>query len=140
MRPPRRYRRAVSGSGGFSLCEVALAIGIFVFVLISLLGVLPSILSSSRSSQDLSLAVGLADKLAGEFARADFASLSAATTCYYDDLGNRVSDSSSAIYFVTVEPTDSVSRSLKNIRINVTRGTNQTTSRAFSYLIFDQGT
>lgn len=140
MRPLRRYRCAGSSSGGFSLCEVALAIGIFVFALVSLLGVMPTVLSSLRSSQDLYVAVGLADKLAGEFARSDFAALPAAMTCYYDDLGNKVSDSSSAVYFVTVVPTDSVSRSLKNIRINVARGTNEMNSRAFSYLIFNQGT
>lgn len=117
-----------------------MAIGIFVFVLISLLGVLPTVLSSSRSSLDLSTAVSLADKLAAEFAQSNFTNLTASTTCFYDDLGNRLSNSSSAIYFATVDPTNSVSRNLKNIKISVTRGTNQANSRAFSYLVFNQGT
>jgi type II secretory pathway pseudopilin PulG len=49
--PAREFHRPTDSSGGFSLIEVVLAIGIVSFALVAILGLLPVALDSARNSQ-----------------------------------------------------------------------------------------
>jgi Tfp pilus assembly protein PilV len=135
-RPAARGRRVTARA--FSLCEVAIAVGIFVFALTALLGLLPSALTSARHSLDLSTATQLADGLAAEYERTEFSALPGKETWhYFDDLGNELPGADQAVYRAKVAVTPSDSANLKMVKITVFRGTEGGSSRSFCYSIFN---
>jgi uncharacterized protein (TIGR02598 family) len=82
MQIPRHIR----STQAFSLIEVVLAIGVVSFAMVSILGLIPVGLTTFRNAMDLSVEAGIAQRLAGEVQRTDFANLS--TTNYtFDDQG-----------------------------------------------------
>lgn len=68
-----RRRRAVVA--GFSLVEVALAVGIAGFALVSLLGLLPIGLNTFRTAMDTSVCAQIAQRVFNDAQQADFAVL-----------------------------------------------------------------
>lgn len=142
------FNRTSSKRAAFSLVEVVLALGIFVFAQLSLLGLGPLAMSSARSSLDMATAVQLADGLASQFAQTRFSSLPPSDTSkiyYYDELGKdltaTVANDPNApySYSATVSVSDDVSSNLKNIKITVTQGKYASGSKTFCYLLFNQG-
>lgn len=115
-----------------------MALGIFVFVLVSLLGLLPVALTSYRTSLDLSTAVAVCDSLAAQISQNGFATVKE-DKFYFDEIGRSVSAETSATYVAKVTPTSLTSPSLKQITISVSRKADQLSANTFSYLIFDHG-
>lgn len=123
---------AISQYKAFSLVEVTLAMGIFVFALVSMLGLLSAALQSSRASLDISAATQVADAVAVRLSQGNWSE-----PVYFDDLGNET-NSPGAIYQARVVQSVSVSDYLKSAEVIVTRGSESADPRHFTYLIFDQ--
>jgi len=123
------------GTRAFSLCEVVIAMGLFVFALLGILGLMPTALTGVRESLDIAVATELANEVAtGLNGRA----LSSPSTFsnYFDDTGNELPSSMNAVYSVVVAVDDSESQSLKRAKITVSRGAEGVASKSFCYLVF----
>lgn len=146
MKYPLLHRRcrALSGrvrdvsSRAFSLVEVTMALGIFVFALVAILGLLPTALLASRESLDIATATQLADTLAGEIQRGEFPGPGGEDPgrYFFDDTGSPVTEEE-AVYLAEVHLLASQSDNLLRAKILVTRGGGSSNERAFSYLIFN---
>lgn len=130
------------GVGAFSLCEVVIALGIFAFALIALLGLLPTALQSARDSLDISTAVQLADQLSAKLNQADFSSLApdgSEKLFYFDDTGNELPSREGAVYQASEVLEESESENLVRAEITMRRITSASMSKTFCYLIFNNG-
>ncbi|MFA7233476.1 MAG: hypothetical protein WC076_05120 [Terrimicrobiaceae bacterium] len=136
------FHRTGSKPEAFSLVEVVLALGIFTFAVVSLLGLVPLAVSSARSSLDMATAVQLADGLASKFSQDEFSSLPVQPiNCFFDELGKAVTDEADATYSASIHFTNnSASSNLKSVKITVTQGKSPIGSKTFCYLLFNQGT
>ncbi|TLD71273.1 Verru_Chthon cassette protein B [Phragmitibacter flavus] len=89
---------------GFTLVEVALAMGILSFAFVAIFGMLPIGLDVSRRTVDAMMVGQITQKLANEAQQADFSVLSEVTTSevtgpwYFDDQGNVAEDETSSVY------------------------------------------
>lgn len=91
------------GGDGFSLVEVALALGIFVFCFVALIGLLPVGLDIFRTAMDASASAQIFERIAADAELADFDTLLAAAEAtgsgdylllplrYFDDQGEELS-------------------------------------------------
>lgn len=122
---------------GFSLVEVAIALGIFVFALVSLVGLMPVALSTARESLDMTVAAQLA---AGEAARLEQLPYSALPdipiVSWFDAVGAPLNSRDGAIYRLDTILSSSESDSLKRVIIAVSRSPNPEIRKSFCYLIF----
>jgi uncharacterized protein (TIGR02598 family) len=92
------------GRGGFSLIEVALALGIVSFALIPVMSMLPVGLATIQGSMNQTVTTSIAQQLRGELQEASFSSLQTLTTTpyYYTVEGiATVSSDPNAYYKVT---------------------------------------
>jgi uncharacterized protein (TIGR02598 family) len=99
---------------GFSLIEVTIALGIFAFALIALFGLLPTGLTTFRSSIDRSVASQIAQNIISEARQTEFSSLSTLATPAgspkkFTEDGDETTEASKTIYVAKVEVDTSVS-------------------------------
>jgi uncharacterized protein (TIGR02598 family) len=104
-------------SGGFSLVEVVLAIGIVGFAFVAMFGLLPVGLSTFRQAVDNSVGSQIVQRLINDAQQTDYPELikiSAAQPSrrYFDDQGNEVTSINDSIY--TAELTVIAPTSLPN--------------------------
>lgn len=114
---------------GFSLIEVTLALGIISFVLVSLLGLLPTGLSSFRDSMRATVSAQVSQRLIAEVRQADFLGLTAGTQPerYYSVEGIEVAAKADAVTSARVTVQDNAvlpgsagaSSNLKLIRVEI---------------------
>lgn len=123
--------------GAFSLVEAVVALGIFVFALVAILGMLPMALQTSRESLDISTATRIADGLAADLGRREFSSLApgAAKEHFFDDQGNELSALADPVYYARVELHESESPNLLRTQITIGRGAASASHRTFPYLL-----
>ena len=96
LRCSRRMRK----SGGFSLVEVMLAIGIMAFAILPLLAMLPIGLKLHRLAIDSTLTTQIVSRVTHEVQQTDFtnlASLSVPLNYYFDDQGNLIGTNAAAV-------------------------------------------
>ena len=97
------------GSGGFSLVEVVIAIGILSFALVPLVGLLPTGLSTFRNSIDRSVSTQIAQRIINESRQAGFTNLSALQGYrYFTDEGDATTETSQNRIYVA--KTDIITR------------------------------
>jgi uncharacterized protein (TIGR02598 family) len=99
---------------GFSLIEVTIALGIVSFALIALFGLLPTGLTTFRSSIDRSVASQIAQNIISEARQTEFSSLSTLATPAgspkrFTEDGDETTDASKTIYVAKIEVETSVS-------------------------------
>ena len=112
-RPLARFPR------GFSLIEVTIAMGVVSFALIALFGLLPTGLSTFRSSIDRSVASQIAQNIISQARQTDFSSLTdssntnfttpAGSPRRFTEDGDETTDATKTIYVAKVEVATSVS-------------------------------
>lgn len=95
----RARRRAC----GFSLIEVVISLGIFVFAMVPIIGVTSSGMKNLRDSMDDTVRADIVRKVAGEAMRSPYASLNL-NPSYYTDEG--VETTSPGIFVATKTITD----------------------------------
>jgi uncharacterized protein (TIGR02598 family) len=88
---PKCYKRGCTGAsplsnGGFSLVEVVLSLGVLVFCLVALLGLMPMGIQSFRSAMSMTVEAQIAQSLSSDLQLTDFSNLEEATY-YFDDQG-----------------------------------------------------
>lgn len=69
---------------GFSLVEVAIAIGILSFCMIPIMALIPVALKSSRQSMDRNTEIRMMQAVRAELLKAPFSTLSNSTTFFFD--------------------------------------------------------
>ncbi len=87
----------------FSLIEVTIALGIFAFAMIPIIGLVTSGMKTLRNSMDDTVQINLVRKTVGEAMRIPFTNLSAAfdnQLFYFDDEGVQQASSNSQTVFV----------------------------------------
>ena len=115
-----------------------MALGLFSFVMVALLGLMQVAFGGARSSLDAATASQLADGLAARYGQTNFASLPAQSNYYFDDVGKEVESPSDAIYSASVEQTNAGTSNLMRVKITVTRGPNPAGGKKFSFLLFNK--
>lgn len=75
MATPRRFRPLKQTASGFSLVELALALGVISVSLLSLIGLLPAGLGVLRESMDQTVHAQIVQRVAAGVASSDFAAL-----------------------------------------------------------------
>jgi uncharacterized protein (TIGR02598 family) len=95
-------------SHGFSLIEVTIAMGVVSFALIALFGLLPTGLTTFRSSIDRSVASQIAQNIISQARQTDFSSLSTLATPagspkLFTEDGDETTDATKTIYVAKVE-------------------------------------
>lgn len=122
---------------GFSLVEVTIAMGIFTFAALPILGLMSVALTSTRNSSDMSTATQLAGGVAARLEQQNFSSLANGTTDYFfDDFGKPLASESNAVYRAVATIGNSDSSNLKRVEISVNRLADPNSVRNFCYLIF----
>lgn len=122
-------------SGGFTLVEVTLAIGIISFAFVAMFGMLPVGLNVSRQAMDTTIEAQIVQQLKTQALQTDFKKLGSlgkdaqgnVAPFYFDDQGKVVETSSEAVYKAeflpvpgeTVLPDGSVSKRLATVTILV---------------------
>lgn len=101
-------------SHGFSLIEVTIALGIVSFALIALFGLLPTGLTTFRSSIDRSVASQIAQNIISQARQTEFSSLSTLATPAgspkkFTEDGDETTDAAKTIYVAKIEVETSVS-------------------------------
>ncbi len=124
----------------FSLVEVVMALGIFTFALVAILGLLPAAVLSARESLNLAASLQLADQLHARLNAAPSASLKTGEppqTYFFNDLGAELdnTEADKAIYKASVSLEAADSDHLVRVAITIRPATGGAT-RSFSYLIF----
>jgi uncharacterized protein (TIGR02598 family) len=138
--------RGTRPSKGFSLVEVVLALGILVFCLVALLGLIPMGLQSFRSAMTLTVESQIAQSLSGDIQLTDFGNLQTmlnpAAKYYFDDQGMVVDAASAAvIYTATVSleeldlPADLPSDVIRNVRIEIVNKTTPDKVNDYSVIV-----
>jgi len=106
----KRSKLPSHGAGGFSLIEVALAVGVVAFAFVSLMGLLPVGLQVFRNTIDASVRSQIVQHVTTDALQTNFdvltSSSNALTNVYFDDQGNEVAQTGS-IYSVQVQVTPS---------------------------------
>lgn len=101
--------RSLRISGGFSLVEVVMALGIMSFALMGLVGLLPAGLSQFRQAIDLTVKAQIAQELTAMTQRTSFSDLStigtsgSPTLYYYDSEGAKLADGEEDSYAYKAE-------------------------------------
>jgi uncharacterized protein (TIGR02598 family) len=134
---PPSASRPVSGGpiprhrGGFSLIEVALAIGITSFALLAIVGLLPVGTSTFRQAIDTAVTAQIAQRIVNDAQQTDFDTLNANLANgipdrYFDDQGNEVLPAAGYIYQIRVTglsvtglPANASSNNLATLQIKV---------------------
>jgi uncharacterized protein (TIGR02598 family) len=120
-------------SQGFSLVEVTIALGVVSFALVALFGLLPTGLTTFRSSIDRSVASQIAQGIINEARQTDFTNLGSLATAsgspkLFTEDGQETTDAAKSIYVaaITVEPgvaipsaTSFANSSMAKIRVRV---------------------
>jgi len=87
----------------FSLIEVTIALGIFAFAMVPVIGLVSTGMTTLRDSMDVTVQIDLVRKTAGEAMRIPFTNLSAAfdnKLFYFDDEGVQQTSSNAQTIFV----------------------------------------
>lgn len=92
---------------GFSLIEVAMAIGIFSFCLISIMGLIPVALQTSRNSFDKSVEVRLVQSVKARLINQPYSTLPSGETFNFDSEGISTDAAADIHYSVTYVKVDS---------------------------------
>ncbi|MCX6857422.1 MAG: Verru_Chthon cassette protein B [Verrucomicrobia bacterium] len=102
----KRFFIRKTGSGGFSLIEVLIAVGIGVVAVTTLFALLPAGLSSFRESMNISVTSQIGQRLLKEASQSDFAVLTAEPLTkpwrYYDDGGVELPSAEGAVFYALV--------------------------------------
>jgi uncharacterized protein (TIGR02598 family) len=118
-------------SRGFSLIEVTIALGVVSFALIALFGLLPTGLTTFRSSIDRSIASQIAQNIISQARQTEFSSLSTLATPAgspkkFTEDGDETTDATKTIYVAKVEvatsvtfPSSAPNTSMAKIRVRV---------------------
>jgi uncharacterized protein (TIGR02598 family) len=93
----------LSQAHGFSLIEVAIALGIVSFVLIPIIGLLPMGLATIQASENQTVMAGIAQQIRGQLQEITFSSVATLpqTTYYYTNEGVPTASSSGGYYAVS---------------------------------------
>jgi len=108
---PSREANRFSDRSGFSLTEVAMAVGLMSFALLTIMGSLPVGMSALKASRERTAAGQIANELAGTVLSTSFSDLNTlAGTNYYSWDGKKVAAGSTDAYFEAVfnQPSDPV--------------------------------
>jgi uncharacterized protein (TIGR02598 family) len=108
-----------SRAQAFSLVEVTLAMGVFAFALVSLLGLMPIAFQASRDSLDMTIVNQAADQLAAEIQQNKLPP--AENGPFYFDNEGRKTTSTSAIFQAEIQRNPTDSSSLTQVQITVSR-------------------
>jgi len=93
---------------GFSLVEIVLAIGIVSFAMVAILGLVPVGLNTYRDAMNFSVESAIAQRLAGDIQRTEFANQPATPSVFYfDDQGINAIEAN-AIFTADVIPPQSL--------------------------------
>lgn len=133
-------------SRGFSLVEVVLALGILVFCLVALLGLIPSGLQSFRAAMTLTVESQIAQSISGDLQLTDFTNLKTMLATdverHYDDQGIEVeSGSPLTVYTATISLNDLVSpanlppEAIRNVQIRIVNKTTPTRESMYSVIV-----
>jgi uncharacterized protein (TIGR02598 family) len=95
----RPVPRARDRACGFSLIEVTIALGIFVFAIVPIIGLTSSGMKNLRDSMDDTVRADIVRKVAGEVMRSPYANV-AATNYFFTDEGVRVDPGDAQTIFV----------------------------------------
>lgn len=142
-------------SGGFTLVEVTLAIGIISFAFVTMFGLLPVGLSVSRQAMDTTIEAQIVQQMKTQALQTDFSmlgELEKTTDIYFDDQGKKV-EAAQGVYkasYASVSantrlPDGSSTSRLKTVTIGVlnTKGSaeveNSKEPKKFTILIPDNG-
>ncbi len=123
---------------GFSLVEVAIALGVVAFSLTTVLALLPSVLKSMRESIDQTLESQIGQQIASDVLQTPFRDVGAMTK-YYDSEGFAVAAESDAVFTAKITPSTvsypgsdfltglatPLSSSLKALNVTITTRSNQ---------------
>lgn len=96
------FRRPQIRSGGFTLIETVLAIGVVSFAMISILGLVPVGLGTFRKAMNLTVESSIVQSVSGDVLRTDYTNL-AATNLYFDEQGVVAAGGADAKSIYTVE-------------------------------------
>lgn len=127
-----------SRNSAFTLIEVVIALGIFSFAIISLIGLIPIALASSRDSLDLANATQLATMLQNEVVRSNFSTTTPASPRWFDGSlheGPASPDSLSSIYKAELVLTNSLTPKLRRLQVTITRGQYE---KNFCFVLFNK--
>lgn len=125
---------------GFTLVEVALALGIFAFAAIGIVGLIPTALSGARYSLDQATATQLANRLQEEMTGRNWSQLAPGSQVrYFDDNGTSTANTTRAVYRADVDISASDSENLRCVQIEVQRYPGTAASWFFSFYVFNQG-
>lgn len=124
----------------FSLVEVAIAIGIVTFSLVSVLGLLPIGLSSFRDATESTIESQIISQIASEAALMPFHELpgyASAGPYYFNEEGSRVESEAQASYWadVSLKPPSypgnpaSIDGDLTNLQVKITTLRNRATTK-----------
>jgi len=112
--------------GGFSLVEITLSLGLVSFALVATLGLLPTGLSTLRSSMNQTVEAQILQSISSQAVISSFANLTDATA-YFDDEGLPVASQNLAYYTASLTSgaasfpgsanTVALTDSLKNVRV-----------------------
>jgi uncharacterized protein (TIGR02598 family) len=100
LAPHPLFLRRHPSQEGFTLTEVALALGIVAFAFVPMLGLLPAGLNASRQAIDTTLEAQIVQQMTGAAVQADYsnlASLASQASYYFDYQGNKTT-AGNAIY------------------------------------------
>ncbi|XHR29728.1 MAG: Verru_Chthon cassette protein B [Chthoniobacteraceae bacterium] len=95
-------------TNGFTLIEVSFALGLIVFGLLAMIGVLPTGLGALRSSTQQTMDAQILQQVSSQLSaqtfgnRTDFTNFSGPVKLYFDSEGQMLTSSSSARYLATV--------------------------------------
>jgi len=100
--PPRNPGECAHAHGaarGFSLIEIAIALGILAFALIPVLGLMPIGLTTLRDTVDTTVSARIAQTVVNQAQQADYNSLpvTGGTTYYFDEQGDLIPNSTGAL-------------------------------------------
>ena len=89
------------GKSGFSLIEVALALGIVSFILLPAVALLPVGLESVQASSTQTVTTNIAQQIRGQLQELTYTSLQSlpTTTYYYTSEGNQTTSSDPEVYY-----------------------------------------
>jgi uncharacterized protein (TIGR02598 family) len=103
-----------SSRRGFSLVEVVIAIGVVAFAFIAILGLLPSGLSTFKSTINKTVSSQIAQRIFNDLEVSDFGDLTSGNftvTRYFDEQGNELTSSNAVncIYWANITLSNAVS-------------------------------
>lgn len=132
-------RTPASDAGGFSLVEVTMAMGIFIFGLVAILGLFPTALQTSRASLDLFTAAQLSRAVVADLERGEFSALSPSLQDehFFNDRGKEIPESPDAACRVKVNLESMESVNLLRAKVTVIQKGHASSPRTFSYLLFN---